>query len=173
VLNWTKAVPFVVIPSLIAAGVAACFVVPSLLPKSAPKVPDGFLYITLSNGCIRMSSTELSPHDPSQACTLAGVNHSGKSVESVLLQISTKTKLTLAGDTSGFGSMDGEIRVSKPLLPGEQAEYLALPAPGTIEWIAVGRGKDATKHAVKVPLVAGTKLVISYEPDGKLFIRMR
>ncbi len=113
----TRATVFIL---LAGAGVAAWSLAPSSSLKPPEDVPRG--YITLTRGDVRVTSTKLNPPDPGQACTVAAVNNSGKSVESVLLKFSTDAKLTFAGDTSGFGSTVGEFRASKPLAPGERLE---------------------------------------------------
>ena len=133
------------------------------------EVPPG--YVTLSEGDMRVWDTNLDPPDPGQACAVVAVNNSGKSVESVVLKFSTHKVLTLAGDTSGFGSNSGEFRATKPLLVGERRTYLSLAAPGRIESVALGWGATAEIHPIPNALVAGKSLVLSYEPDGKVSTR--
>jgi hypothetical protein len=136
---------------------------------TGPEVPRG--YITLANFDMQVTGTKLNPPDPSQACTLVGVNNTGKTVESVLLKFSTKAKLTFAGDTSGSGSTDGEFRASEPLMHGERAEYVTVPAPGTLESVTVGWDPRAKRQVVAVALAAGKRVVISFESDGTVSTR--
>jgi hypothetical protein len=165
-----KAVLAGVCISLFVFGIAsACSLATWFNLKPSKGVPRG--YITLWQGDMMVTSTELSPPDPSQACTVVIVNHSAKSVESVLLKFSTDTESTFADDPGGFGSTVGEFRASQPLIPGARMECLKLASPGTLESVAVGWGDQAKTHAVAAPLAAGKKLVISYEPDGTIATR--
>jgi hypothetical protein len=170
VLSWGKPVLVVMTPVIIGASVAAWIVVPSLLPKPAPEMPAGYVRLWIFDNV--MVGTKLNPPARREACTVVGVNNSGKTVESILFQFSTQAKLTLAEDSSGFGSTQGDFQVSKALLPGEHAEYVTLPAPGSLEWIKVGWGEKAKTHTAQMRLVAGKRLVISYEPDGKVSTRL-
>jgi hypothetical protein len=164
-----KFVLVVVLVLLVGAGVAAWFLVPWSIGETVQEVPRGYITLTLFD--MQVTGTELNPPDPSEACTLVGVNNSGKSVESVLLKFATKAELTFAFDTSGFGSTDGEFRASKPLQPGERSQYIRLPAPGTLESVTVGWGPRAKEHVVAVALAAGRRLVISFGSDGTVSTR--
>jgi len=155
---------------LVVIGIAAaCSLAPWFHPKPANGVPRG--YITLWQGDMMVTSTELNPPDPGQACTVVIVNHSAKSVDSVLLKFSTDTESTFADDPSGFGGTVGEFRATQPLIPGARMECVTLVTPATLESVAVGWEDQAKTHAVAAPLAAGKKLVISYEPDGTFATR--
>ena len=167
-LNSRKFAVAVVPVLLLGTAVAAWFLGPWSPPKAASLVPVG--YITLRYYDVLMSDTKLNPPAWSQACTVIGVNNSGKTIDSIFFKFSTQAELTFAGDSNGFGSRVGEFRATKPLVPGGRTEYVTLPAPGTIESITVGWGEPAKTPAT--PLAAGKRLVISYEPDGKVLTRM-
>jgi hypothetical protein len=154
----------------LAAAVAAWFLGPWSPPEPASLVPVG--YITLRYYDVDMSDTKLNPPARSQACTVIGVNNSGTTIDSILCKFSTQAELTFAGDSNGFRSRVGELRATRPLMPGGRTEYVTLPAPGTIESVELGWGESAKTHAVATPLAAGKRLVISYEPGGKVSTRM-
>jgi hypothetical protein len=120
----------------------------------------------------------LSRPDPGQACTIVGVNNSGSSIESVVLKFSTQAAPSsthvppgASGGHLSFGNTGGEFRPAGPLKPGERTEYFVIVATGSLESVAVGSGEQAKTHAVATPLAGGKKLIISYEPDGKLSTR--
>jgi hypothetical protein len=116
VVNSRKVTVAVVPVLLLSAAVAASFLGPWSPREPASLAPVGYITFWLFD--VAMSDTTINPPALSQACTVIGVNNSGKTIDSILFKFSTQSALTFAGDSSGFSSRVGDFRSTRPLTPG-------------------------------------------------------
>jgi hypothetical protein len=172
VLDSRKVAQAVVPLFLLSAALVAWLLWPWLRPEPTPDVPPG--YLTVINGDMHKLFMGLDPPDPVRPYAVLGVNNAGKTVDSVLLKFSTRRRWALPYHPI-TGSLDGtsyEFRATKPLRPGKRQEYTTFPIPATLESVSVGWGQHAKVHEVAAALAASRRLIISYEPEGRISMRM-